>query len=89
MESKGDEKVYYKLQMELKDKKVKWQLEKRFSDFEALHLALSKTSFELPYLPAKSLFKLKQDDLQKRKNDLARYLKSLVIRPDILQNEIL
>lgn len=56
--------------MELKDKKVKWQIEKRFSDFETLHLDLSKTTFELPYLPAKSLFKLQSQDLQKRKNDL-------------------
>lgn len=58
LDTKDNDKVYYKLEMELKDKKIKWQLEKRFSDFEALHLSLSKTTIELPYLPPKSLFKL-------------------------------
>lgn len=63
LETKGNEKVYYKLEMELKNKKVKWQVEKRFSDFEELHLSLSKTTIELPYLPPKSLFKLQSQDL--------------------------
>ncbi|KAL4468934.1 hypothetical protein ABPG72_009754 [Tetrahymena utriculariae] len=88
LDTKQNDKVYYTLEMELKDRRVKWRIEKRFSDFETLHLDLSKTTIELPYLPPKSLFKLQQQDLQKRKSDLQKYLKSLVVRPDILQNEI-
>lgn len=49
--------------MELKDKKIKWQVEKRFSDVETLHLDLSQTTLELPYMPAKSLLRLQSADL--------------------------
>lgn len=38
-----------------------------------------------PYLPPKSLFKLTGVEIEKRKLDLEKYLKSLTLRKDIVQ----
>ncbi|EGR32163.1 PX domain protein [Ichthyophthirius multifiliis] len=79
--------VYYKMECELKDNNKTWQLQKRFAEFEELHLKLTKQTLNLPYLPPKSLFKLQQSDLKKRKTDLQKYLRALILRPDIRSNE--
>lgn len=58
---------------------------KRYSDFEEFHTRLIKQVLRAPYLPAKSLFKLSNSELEKRKLDLEKYIKSICLRKDIAQ----
>jgi hypothetical protein len=52
-----------------------WKVEKTYNDFEEFHSSLSKILLNIPILPAKSIFKLSDADINKRKVDLDKYLK--------------
>ena len=63
----------------------KWKLVKRYSEFEDLHNRLNKIVLNMPYLPAKSLFKLTGVEIDKRKLDLEKYIRALSLRKDVVQ----
>ena len=52
----------------------KWKLEKRYSEIEEMHKKIVRKINDIPFLPAKSIFQIMGDDLEKRKNDLEKYL---------------
>jgi len=65
--------VYF--EMNISKKKHKWQLEKRYSHFAALHKLLKKHFTGLPVLPAKTFFKLKDPaKLDARRQGLENYV---------------
>lgn len=51
----------------------KWNLQKRFKDIEEMHKKLAKKLGDIPFLPAKSIFQVSGDALEKRKDDLEKY----------------
>jgi hypothetical protein len=68
--------------------KIKWTLEKRYSQFEGLREALAKLLSGVPTLPGKSFFKVSSlDGLNKRKLSLEQFLKDCVTRKDVMTNE--
>eukprot|EP01017_Pseudomicrothorax_dubius_P006938 TRINITY_DN12080_c0_g1_i3.p1 TRINITY_DN12080_c0_g1~~TRINITY_DN12080_c0_g1_i3.p1 ORF type:complete len:554 (+),score=75.89 TRINITY_DN12080_c0_g1_i3:61-1662(+) len=66
---------------------VQWKLAKRYEDFEVLHRGLFGRVSSLPYLPAKSLFKLSPEELSRRRADLEKYLRILLTKLDVLNSE--
>lgn len=52
----------------------KWVIDRKFKDIEEMHKRLAKKLPNMPYLPAKSIFRLGEDDLDKRKDELEKYL---------------
>jgi len=67
----------------------KWNVEKRFSEFDALDKALRPVYGNLPALPGKSLLAIKQStELERRREGLEKYLKHLVTRTDIISSDV-
>jgi hypothetical protein len=63
--------------------KKKWRINKRFKDFDNLHLSLQKMNVKnLPKLPQKTLFN-SDKIVEERKIKLNKYLNSLLLRDDI------
>lgn len=58
---------------------------KRYSEFEDFHNRLNKIVLNMPYLPAKSLFRLAGAEIEKRRLDLEKYIRALSMRKDIVQ----
>jgi len=59
----------------------KWTIEKRYKEFDELNKALKKVYGNLPELPQKTLFSLKQaSDIEKRRVDIEKYLQVLSLR---------
>lgn len=56
-----------------------WTITRKFKDIEEMHKKLIKKLPNMPYLPSKSFFSLGGDDLQKRKDDLEKYLNVLIV----------
>lgn len=75
--------IFYDIIVTYQEKK--WKLIKRYREFEDLHNKLNKIILNMPYLPAKSLFKLTGVDIEKRRLDLEKYLRALGFRKDIAQ----
>jgi len=75
--------VFYDVLVTYQEKK--WKLVKRYSEFEDLHNRLNKIILNMPYLPAKSLFKLTGVEIEKRRLDLEKYIRALSLRKDIVQ----
>ena len=64
-----------------------WSLEKRYSEFFALHEKLLKEIPRLPEIPNKTLTKVKSEEaLNKRKEEFQKFLRECVERRDILKN---
>lgn len=55
----------------------KWTIGRRFKDIEDMHKKLVRKLPNMPYLPTKSIFSLGEDDLDKRKDDIEKYLNVL------------
>jgi len=67
----------------LKTNKKKWEIKKRFNDFDELNFNLKKSNIKnLPKLPKKALFK-SADFIEERKTKLQKYLTSLLLRDDL------
>jgi hypothetical protein len=65
-----------------------WKLEKRYSEFKAIHDRLSKLFPRIPSIPGITLFKVTSEEgLNKRKELLQLFLRECVQRRDILQNK--
>jgi len=68
----------------------KWEVDRRYREFNELHDSLKKTHANLPSLPGKSLFSLKDhNDLETRRAGLEKYLRTIITRQDIVNNEAL
>jgi regulator of vacuolar morphogenesis len=69
----GKPAVFYKIEVKLG--KRKWELWKRYSQFDKLDADLRSKYPKLPTLPGKTFFKLKaNDDIKKRREELHNYL---------------
>ena len=74
----------------LKTRQKEWIVEKRFSQFDALHKVLSALYPTLPQLPPKTVLKVSSPvSIIRRKLALSGYLKELVERPEILNNPVM
>lgn len=59
-----------------------WEVDRRYSEFNALNDTLKKTFAGLPALPGKSLFALKeQADIESRQVGLEQYLQVRLFHP--------
>jgi hypothetical protein len=64
-------------------------MEKRFSEFDNLWKGLKNSYHNLPNLPAKSfLFKMKDKDLEERREGLEDFLRKIVVRNDLMNSEL-
>lgn len=65
----------------------KWELWKRYSQFESLDTDLRSKHPKLPKLPGKTFFKLQaKEDIGKRREELHAYLQDIVNRQDLRTN---
>lgn len=60
-----------------------WEVEKRFSQYDDLHLMLSKKYANLPKLPSKGFFKLNAEACEQRRKELQNYVRALAKRSDL------
>ena len=80
--------TFYKIQIYDNFSKESWVLEKRYSEIDFLHKTISKLYPNIPPMPGKTLFKVKnKEQLDKRKNQLETFLKECINRKDIESNE--
>ncbi len=80
--------TFYNIEVYNNFSKQKWELEKRFSQFDDLHKALSKLLPNIPSLPKKTFWRVSNyEDLNKRKSQLEQFLKDCVNRKDIVNSE--
>ena len=64
-----------------------WILERRYNEFKALHTSLSKLFVNIPPIPGTSFFKItSEEQLNKRKNELEKFLRECVQRKDVFLN---
>ncbi len=79
--------TFYTIEVVNHYSKTNWQLEKRYSEFEAVYKVLIKLLPNVPTIPGKSLFKVSSfEALTKRQLELEKFLKDCVVRKDILSN---
>ena len=64
-----------------------WTVERRYNEFKVLHNSVSKIYINLPSIPGTSFFKItSEEQLNKRKNELERFLRECAQRKDIFLN---
>jgi len=84
----GKTVTFYKIEIYDNYSKESWFLDKRYSEIDLLHKTLSKLYPNIPPMPGKTLFKIKdRDQLEKRKKQLETFLKECAKRKDIESNE--
>ena len=84
----GKTVTFYKIEIYDNYSRENWVLEKRYSEIDLLHKTLSKLYPNIPPMPGKTLFKIKdRDQLEKRKKQLETFLKECAKRKDIESNE--
>jgi PX domain len=77
--------VFFRILVSLGSRK--WELWKRYSQFESLDADLRTKHPLLPKLPGKTFFRLQaKDDISKRREDLHGYLQDIVNRQDLRTN---
>ncbi|GAW78883.1 WD domain, G-beta repeat domain containing protein [Plasmodium gonderi] len=78
-----NEKIYYIILVHYKD--LKYEISKRYSEFEELHCELLHMGFSaLPNLPKKKFMSYKNNEyINYRKKVLNSYIQNLFMRPDI------
>jgi hypothetical protein len=80
--------TFYKIEVYDNFSKETWILEKRYSEIDLLHKTISKLYPNIPPMPGKTLFKIKdRDQLEKRKKQLELFLRECANRKDIVSNE--
>jgi hypothetical protein len=69
----------------LRTNKKKWEIKKRFNDFDTLNSELKKCNIKnLPKLPQKAITFFKSNDfIEERKTKLQKYLTCLLLREDV------
>ena len=84
----GKTVTFYKIEVYDNFSKETWVLEKRYSEIDLLHKTISKLYPNIPPMPGKTLFKIKdRDQLEKRKKQLEVFLRECANRKDIVSNE--
>ena len=84
----GKTVTFYKIEVYDNFSKETWYLEKRYSEIDLLHKTISKLYPNIPPMPGKTLFKIKdRDQLEKRKMQLETFLKECANRKDIVSND--
>ena len=84
----GKTVTFYKIEVYDNFSKETWVLEKRYSEIHLLHKTISKLYPNIPPMPGKTLFKIKdRDQLEKRKKQLEVFLRECANRKDIVSNE--
>ena len=84
----GKTVTFYKIEVYDNFSKDTWYLEKRYSEIDLLHKTISKLYPNIPPMPGKTLFKIKdRDQLEKRKKQLETFLRECTNRKDIVSNE--
>ena len=79
--------TFYKLEIYDNYSKERWELEKRYSEIDNLHKILTKLYPNIPPMPGKTLFKIKnRDQLENRKKQLEFFLRECAKRKDIESN---
>lgn len=82
----GKQKVFYDISINFSGNK--WEVRKRFSEFDDLQRALQLHFSNLPLLPKKTLFKLKKPaDIEKRKIKLEVYVREIIRREEFYAND--
>ncbi|CAD8162927.1 unnamed protein product [Paramecium pentaurelia] len=66
----------------------KWQIYKRYSEFEEIHFKLVELFNELPQFPKKQIFHLNRSEVQFRMQQLNDYLNQLLDRKEIVNSVI-
>ena len=80
--------TFYKIQIYDNLTKESWTLDKRYSEIDLLHKTISKLYPNIPPMPGKTLFKIKnKEQLDKRKSQLETFLRECINRKDIESNE--
>ena len=83
----GKTVTFYKIEIYDNYSKENWFLEKRYSEIDQLHKTLAKLYPNIPPMPGKTLFKIKdRDQLEKRKKQLETFLRECAKRKDIESN---
>ena len=79
--------TFYKLEIYDNYSKERWDLDKRYSEIDNLHKILTKLYPNIPPMPGKTLFKIKnRDQLENRKKQLEFFLRECAKRKDIESN---
>ena len=79
--------TFYKLEIYDNYSKERWYLDKRYSEIDLLHKTLAKLYPNIPPMPGKTLFKIKnRDQLENRKKQLEFFLRECAKRKDIESN---
>ena len=79
--------TFYEVEITSHINQKTWTLEKRYNEFKVLHNSLSKIYVNLPPIPGTSFFKItSQEQLNKRKVELEKFLRECVQRKDIFLN---
>ena len=82
--------TFYKLEIYDNYSKERWILDKRYSEIDLLHKTLSKLYPNIPPMPGKTLFKIKnREALENRKKLLEVFLKECAKRKDIFCRSII
>ena len=80
--------TFYDLELKSNITQNTWVLPKRYNEFKALHQSLSKIYPNLPPIPGITLFKMTSNEqLNKRKVDLEKFLRDCVRRKYIFLNQ--
>ena len=83
----GKTVTFYKIEVYDNYSKESWFLDKRYSEIDLLHKTLTKLYPNIPPMPGKTLFKIKdRDQLERRKKQLETFLKECAKRKDIESN---
>jgi WD40 repeat protein len=84
----GKTVTFYKIQIFDNLSKETWVLDKRYSEIDFLHKTISKLYPNIPPMPGKTLFKIKDKvKLENRKNQLETFLRECSNRKDIISND--
>lgn len=72
--------MFYIVEISKKSGGEKWNIEKRFREFDDLQKSLKKVYGNLPNLPTKTMFSLKDsNDIERRRVELEKYLQVTVL----------
>ena len=79
--------TFYEIEVTSHITQNSWIIQRRYNEFKNLHASLSKIFVNLPPIPGISFFKItSEDQLNKRKDDLEKFLRECVQRKDVFLN---
>jgi len=80
--------TFYDLEITSNITQNSWVLPKRYNEFKTLHTSLSKIYLNLPSIPGTTFFRVTSNEqLNKRKVDLEKFLRACIQRKDIFLNQ--